>query len=165
MLPLTVTVVVRGVPLVGVIVRDLGGGMKVAVTFLSCRSTLRLQVVPEPLQPPPLQPLNLEPPTGVAVKITGIMKVESMSVVQVPEPPFLQLMLPMLLVTVPSPVPEIVTVNVCSCDSACVWAATGWMYKKMPMPAATIANAKKDHAALKMWARERCVSKGLAKFS
>ena len=164
MLPLTVTVVVRGVPLVGVIVRDWGGGTKVAVTFLSCRSTLRLQV-PEPLQPPPLQPLNLEPPTGLAVRITGRSKVEAISIVQVPEPPFLQLIPPMLLVTVPSPAPEILTVNVCWCKSVCVWAATGWMYEKTTIPAAISATTKKGHAARMELGKRRCVSKGLAKFS
>ena len=111
MLPLTVTVVVRGVPLVGVIVRDWGGGTKVAVTFQLAWPTLRMQV-PDPLQSP-LQPLNLEPPIGLAVKTTGVVQFAGMSAVQFPVRSFRQ-SIPQVavLVTLPSPAPVTVTLSV-----------------------------------------------------
>ena len=109
------TVVVRGVPLVGVIVRVRGGRSKVAVTFqlawfTLAWSTIRLQV-PEPLQSP-LQPLNLEPPMGLWVKVTGIDQFAGMSAVQVPVLPFRHSMPQVpVLVTLPSPAPVTVTLS------------------------------------------------------
>lgn len=44
-----------------------GGGLKVAVTFLSA-SMVTVQVAP--LQPDTLQPAKVEPPLGCAVRVT-----------------------------------------------------------------------------------------------
>ena len=61
--------------------------------------------VPVPPQPPPLQPLNVEPLAGVAVSVTVAPAVTD-SVQSDP-----QLTPAGLLVTVPAPVPDLVTVR------------------------------------------------------
>ena len=62
--------------------------------------------VPVPEQPPPLQPLNVDPAAGVAVKVTTVpLAYAAMQVAphEIPEG---------LLVTVPIPGPELITVSV-----------------------------------------------------
>ena len=77
--------------------------VKVAVTFWAA---LMVTVqVPVPLHPPPLQPVKVEPPLGVAVKVTLVPLVKL--VLQV----LPQLIPAGLLVTVPVPVPLLVTVK------------------------------------------------------
>src|SRR5215467_12578572 len=62
--------------------------------------------VPVPLHPPPLQPTNIEPAAAVAVSVTELfVGNEALHV-------FPQLMPAGLLVTVPAPVPALVTVRV-----------------------------------------------------
>jgi hypothetical protein len=61
--------------------------------------------VPVPEQPPPLQPVNAEPGDGVAVKVTCVFVLKLKEQV---EP---QLIPAGLLVTVPVPVPVLLTVK------------------------------------------------------
>ena len=77
--------------------------MKFAVTVWSALITTIHE--PVPLQPPPLQPVNVEPPVGAAVKATVLPLGKSAAQV-VPQD------IPLgLLVTVPVPVPDLLTVN------------------------------------------------------
>jgi hypothetical protein len=76
-----------------------GGGLKVAVQVL-----VTFMVVIPLLQPVPLHPPNVEPTAGVAVKVTRVPPLNDAEHV----PP--QLMPAGLLVTVPFPVPLLVTV-------------------------------------------------------
>jgi hypothetical protein len=62
---------------------------------------------PVPLQPPPLQPVNVEPPVGAAVRATVLPLGKSAAQVDPQEMPL------GLLVTVPVPVPDLLTVNCC----------------------------------------------------
>src|SRR3954467_2342211 len=79
--------------------------MKVAVTFVFAES-VRVQVSEVPVQPPPLKPLKAEPDAGVAVKVI-VVPVFRVALQAVP-----QLIPPVLLVTVPDPVPALTTVRV-----------------------------------------------------
>jgi len=80
-----------------------GGAVKFAVTVWSALIVTVHE--PVPLQPPPLHPVNVEPPVEVAVRATvlPIGKSEAQTVPQ--EMPL------GLLVTVPVPVPDLLTVN------------------------------------------------------
>jgi hypothetical protein len=62
---------------------------------------------PVPLQPPPLQPVNVEPPVGAAVRATVLPLGKSAAQVDPQEMPL------GLLVTVPVPVPDLLTVKWC----------------------------------------------------
>jgi hypothetical protein len=79
-------------------------GLKVAVTDVAA-VTVTGQV-PMPVQPPPLQPVKVEPAFGVAVSVTTV------PIVTVVEQVVPQLMPAGELVTVPVPVPALVTVSV-----------------------------------------------------
>ena len=72
-----------------------------------------------------------------------------MLVVQFAGLPFWQLIPPMLLVTLPAPAPEILTVNVCWCNSVCVCAPVDELVESMPTDVAIRTTAKKDHATRK----------------
>jgi len=79
--------------------------VKVAVTVWSAFITTIQE--PVPLQPPPLQPVNVEPPVGEAVSTT-VLPIGKSATQVVPQA------IPLgLLVTVPVPVPDVVTVNWC----------------------------------------------------
>src|SRR5262249_53675892 len=80
-----------------------GGAVKFAVTVWSAFITTVHE--PVPLQPPPLQPVNAEPPVGTAVRATVLPLGKSAAQVVPQEMPL------GLLVTVPVPVPDVVTVN------------------------------------------------------
>ncbi len=100
---LLVTVPVPPPVLVTVKVAVAGGASKVAVTvWLPFIVTTQ---APVPLQAPP-QPANVEPPVGVAVSVT-VVPLGNVALHVVP-----QLMPPGLLVTVPVPVPFLLTVKV-----------------------------------------------------
>ena len=62
---------------------------------------------PVPLQPPPLQPVNVEPPVEAAVRATVLPLGKSAAQVAPQEMPL------GLLVTVPVPAPDLLTVNWC----------------------------------------------------
>jgi hypothetical protein len=79
------------------------GAVKVAVTVWSAFITTIQD--PVPLQPPPLQPVNVEPPVGAAVRATVLPLGKSAAQIVPQEIPL------GLLVTVPVPVPDVVTVN------------------------------------------------------
>ena len=77
--------------------------VKVAVT--DCAAFMVTVQVPVPLQPPPLQPVKVEPPEGVAVSVTLVPLVK-LALQVLP-----QLIPAGLEVTVPVPVPLLVTVK------------------------------------------------------
>src|SRR5437667_5342956 len=79
------------------------GRVKVAATEVAAL-TVTVQV-PVPAHPPPLQPANVEPVAAAAVKVTAVPLVYEAEHVAP------QLMPPELLVTVPLPVPALVTVK------------------------------------------------------
>jgi hypothetical protein len=81
-----------------------GAGLKVAVTVTDEFVENAHGAVPE--HPPPDQPLNTEPLSGAAVSVTSVPAV---TLVEHEVP---QLMLPGELVTVPLPVPALVTATV-----------------------------------------------------
>ena len=62
--------------------------------------------VPVPEQPPPLQPLNVEPVAGAAVRVMAVPLANAAEHVVPQEIPA------GLLVTVPVPVPDLLTVSV-----------------------------------------------------
>jgi hypothetical protein len=72
--------------------------LKVAVTVVAVVTVTKQE--PVPVQPPPLQPANVEPPAAVAVRVTGVPQVLP------------QVIPPVLLVTVPLPVPSLRTERV-----------------------------------------------------
>jgi hypothetical protein len=79
--------------------------VKLALT--ACAALIVTTQVPVPLHPAPLQPVNVEPLNAVAVKVTDVpLANEALQVVP-------QVIPVGLLVTVPSPLPTFVTVNVC----------------------------------------------------
>ena len=79
--------------------------MKFAVTVWS--AVIVTIHEPVPLQPPPLQPVNVEPPVGAAVRVT-VVPIGKFVAQTVPQE------IPLgLLVTVPVPVPDLLTVNWC----------------------------------------------------
>src|SRR5262245_27791616 len=80
-----------------------GGAVKLAVTVWSAFIVTVHE--PVPLQPPPLQPVNVEPPVGAAVRATVLPLGKSEAQVAPQEMPL------GLLVTVPVPVPDLLTVN------------------------------------------------------
>ena len=82
-----------------------GGAVKLAVTVWSAFIVTVHE--PVPLQPPPLQPVNVEPPVGAAVRATVLPLGKSAAQVAPQEMPL------GLLVTVPAPVPDLLTVNCC----------------------------------------------------
>lgn len=82
-----------------------GGAVKFAVTVWS--AFIVTVHAPAPLQPPPLQPLNVEPPVGAAVRVTVLALGKSAAQVAPQEIPL------GLLVTVPVPVPDLLTVKWC----------------------------------------------------
>ena len=79
--------------------------MKFAVTVWSAFIVTLHEAVP--LQPPPLQPVNVEPPVGAAVRATVLPLAKSAAQTVPQEIPL------GLLVTVPVPVPDLLTVNWC----------------------------------------------------
>ena len=79
--------------------------MKFAVTVWSPFIATVHEAVP--LQPPPLHPVNVEPPVGEAVRVTVLPLANSPAHVVPQEIPL------GLLVTVPVPVPDLLTVNWC----------------------------------------------------
>lgn len=89
--------------LVTVRVKVLAGAVKVAVTVWSTFITTLHE--PFPLHPPPLQPVNVEPPVGAAVSTTVLPIAKSAAQVVPQEIP------PGLLLTVPVPVPDLLTVK------------------------------------------------------
>ena len=90
--------------LVTVSENDVGNSVNVAVTALAAL-TVTTQV-PVPAQPPPLQPVKVEPVAGVAVRVTAVPLVKPCEQV-VP-----QAMPVGALLTVPVPVPDLVTLSV-----------------------------------------------------
>ena len=78
--------------------------MKVAVTVVAAESVTTQVPVPE--HPPPLQPVKVEPPTGVAVNVTAV------PLAKLAEQVAPQLIPTGALVTVPLPVPALLTVSV-----------------------------------------------------
>jgi len=89
--------------LVTVRVNVLAGAVKVAVTVWSAFITTVHE--PVPLHPAPLQPVKVEPPVGAAVSTTVLPIAKSAAQVVPQEMP------PGLLVTVPVPVPDLLTVK------------------------------------------------------
>jgi len=90
--------------------------------------------VPVPVQPPPLQPENVEPAAGVAVKVTAVPLANGAEQVVPQETPV------GALVTVPDPVPALLTVsvNVCSAKVAVtVCAALIVTVQVLPVPVQT----------------------------
>src|SRR5262245_41185767 len=81
------------------------GAVKLAVTVWSAFIVTVHE--PVPLQPPPLHPVNVEPPVGAAVRATVLPLGKSAAQVAPQEMPL------GLLVTVPAPVPDLLTVNWC----------------------------------------------------
>src|SRR6266704_739182 len=79
-------------------------GVKVAVTVVAAETVTTHDPVPE--QPPPLQPLKVEPAAGAAVSVTAVPLVKLAAQVAP------QVMPAGELVTVPLPVPALVTVSV-----------------------------------------------------
>ena len=78
--------------------------MKVAVTVVAAESVTTQVPVPE--QPPPLQPVKVEPAAGVAVNVTAV------PLAKLAEQVAPQLIPTGALVTVPLPVPALLTVSV-----------------------------------------------------
>ena len=93
-----------------------GGAVKFAVTVWSALITTIHE--PVPLQPPPLQPVNVEPPVGAAVRATVLPFGKSETQVAPHEMPL------GLLVTVPVPVPDLLTINWCVSAGATLNVAT-----------------------------------------
>ena len=93
-----------------------GGGVKFAVTVWSVLITT--VHAPVPLQPPPLQPVNVEPPVEAAVRATVLPFGKSAAQVAPQEMPL------GLLVTVPVPVPDLLTINWCVSAGATLNVAT-----------------------------------------
>src|SRR5437773_10167369 len=81
-----------------------GGGVKVAVITVGVVMVTVQVLVPE--QPPPLQPVNEEPPTGLAVSVTGVPLGSEAEHVAPQLIPF------GLEATVPLPVPALLTESV-----------------------------------------------------
>src|SRR5437016_1732301 len=79
-------------------------GVKVAVTVVAAESVTVQAPVPE--QPPPLQPVKVEPATGVAVNVTAV------PLAKLAEQVAPQLIPTGALVTVPLPVPALLTLSV-----------------------------------------------------
>src|SRR6266581_4777681 len=88
----------------GVTVRVKLCRVKVAVTVVAAESVTVQGPVPE--QPPPLQPVKVEPATGVAVNVTAV------PLAKLAEQVAPQLIPTGALVTVPLPVPALLTVSV-----------------------------------------------------
>src|SRR5438067_1517807 len=87
----------------GVTVRVKVCSVKVAVTVVPAETVTTHVPVPE--QPPPLQPLKVEPAAGVAVSVTAV------PLAKLAEQVTPQLMPTGALVTVPLPVPALLTVS------------------------------------------------------
>src|SRR5207249_2801682 len=87
----------------GVTVRVKVWSVKVAVTVVPAESVIVHAPVPE--QPPPVQPVKVEPATGVAVNVTAV------PLVKLAEQVTPQLIPTGALVTVPLPVPALLTVS------------------------------------------------------
>jgi|SRR5689334_1675093 len=100
---LLVTVPIPTPALVTVRVKVLAGAVKVAVTVWSAFITTVHEPVPP--HPPPLQPVKVEPPVGAAVSTTVLPIAKSAAQVVPQEIPA------GLLVTVPVPVPDLLTVK------------------------------------------------------
>ena len=100
---LLVTVPIPTPALVTVRVKVLAGAVKVAVTVWSTFITTLHE--PFPLHPPPFQPVNVEPPVGAAVSTTALPIAKSAAQVVPQEIP------PGVLLTVPVPVPDLLTVK------------------------------------------------------
>src|SRR5207245_193254 len=88
----------------GVTVRARGLSVKVAVVVAAAASATTHVPVPE--QPPPLQPVKVEPAAGVAVNVTAV------PLVKLAEQVAPQVIPAGELVTVPLPVPALLTVRV-----------------------------------------------------
>jgi len=86
-----------------VIVSAKDGKVNVAVTV--CAALIVTLQVPVPAQPPPLQPVNVEPAAGVAVSVTAAPLANAAEHVAPHEMPV------GALVTVPAPVPAVLTVR------------------------------------------------------
>jgi hypothetical protein len=101
---------------------------KVAVTVVAALS-VTVQV-PVPEQPPPLQPEKVEPATGVAVKMTAEPPANAAEHVAPQEMPA------GLLVTVPEPAPDLLTVSVkvCSANVAVTVVAALSVTVQVPVP-------------------------------
>src|SRR5215470_8726910 len=97
-----VTVLLPAPALVTVSTKD--GKANVALTLWAAL-IVTVQVLVVPVQPPPLQPVNVEPAVGVAVKVTAVPVVKDVEHVVPQEIPA------GALVTVPVPVPALVTVR------------------------------------------------------
>src|SRR5437773_4754507 len=78
-------------------------GAKVAVTVIAAESVI--VHAPVPLQPPPLQPVKVEPAAAVAVNVTAV------PLAKLAEQVAPQLIPTGALVTVPLPVPALLTVT------------------------------------------------------
>src|SRR5207253_6682643 len=87
----------------GVTVRVKVWSVKVAVTVVPAESVIVHAPVPE--QPPPVQPVKVEPATGVAVNVTAV------PLVKLAEQVAPQVIPTGALVTVPLPVPALLTVS------------------------------------------------------
>ena len=99
---LLVTVPIPAPFLVTVRVNVLGPANTAVTVWSAFITTLQ---EPFPLHPPPLQPVNVEPPAGAAVSTTVLPVAKSAAQVVPQEIPL------GLLVTVPVPVPDLVTVK------------------------------------------------------
>jgi hypothetical protein len=101
---------------------------KVAVT--DAAAVMAIVQVPVPLQPAPLQPVNVEPPAGAAVSVTDVPWPKLAEQVPPHEMP------PGLEVTVPLPVPALVTpsVYVLSVKVAVTDAAAVTVTAQVPVP-------------------------------
>src|SRR5207244_10207328 len=92
-------------PAVGVMMEAAGGVMSVNVA-VTVVAALRVTVqAPGPEQPPPLQPLKVEPAAGAAVSVTAVPLAKLAAQVAP------QVIPPGELVTVPLPVPALLTVS------------------------------------------------------
>jgi len=105
-----------------------GCSVNVAVTVCAA-FTVTVQV-PVPVQPPPLQPVNVEPAAGAAVKVTAVPLANGDAQVVPQEMPA------GALVTVPDPVPALVTVSVkgCSVNVAVTVCAAFTVTVQVPVP-------------------------------
>src|SRR5207302_1138339 len=105
----TVSVPETVAPAVGVMMEAAGGVMSVNVA-VTVVAALRVMVQgPVPAQPPPVQPVKEEPAAGAAVRVTAV------PLGKLAEQVAPQLMPAGLLVTVPMPVPALLTVRVKVC--------------------------------------------------
>jgi hypothetical protein len=95
-------------------------GCRVNVAVTAVAALIVTVHVPVPVQPPPLQPENVDPVAGVAVKVMAVPLVNPVEQVAPQEMPA------GALVTVPLPVPDVVTLSVkddCTKLAVTVWAA------------------------------------------